>query len=237
MPLSDGLIPDFVRRLVEPETLRAAGCERQTDWCLPIDIWECRETATVRDLVDSPPPGRRAALSLALGYEFDPRRLRFEELARRIVITEMFRASGTERLIQSPVLYQSRPRWDIYAARLRGLAIVNHLASETDVLGHLRHSGLRFVLWAPDPADHAPSDQWFGLRYVALNPPDPTARNWFDETVRQSEQESLTRRHLTLELKNGEKDLPTVQKAVDEFRAAVRRAVSVTDARAPTTAN
>lgn len=224
-------IPEFVRRLVEPETLRAAGCERQIDWELPIDIWEGPEAEVVRQLVDSPPAGRRAALSLALGYEFDPRRLRFEELARRIVITEMFRASGTDRMIQSPVLYQSRPRWDVYLARLRGLAIVNHLASESDVLGHLRHSGLRFVVWAPDPAERSQADRWFGLRYVALNPPDPTARNWFDETVRQSEQESLTRRHLTLELKNGERELPVAQSTVDGFRAAVR--VSLEKQRAP----
>jgi hypothetical protein len=223
MELTHESIPEFVRRLVEPETLRAAGCERSVDWELPVDIWECPEADDVRQLVDSPPAGRRAAMSLALGYEFDPRRLRFEELARRIVITEMFRASGTDRLIQSPVLYQSRPRWDIYVARLRGLAIVNHLASESDVLGHLRHSGLRFVVWAPDPVERSQSERWFGLRYVALNPPDPTARNWFDETVRQSEQESLTRRRLTLELKNGEKELPACQAAVDHFRAAVRQ--------------
>jgi hypothetical protein len=217
--------PEFVRRLVEPETLRAAGCERFVDWEMPVDFWASPEAETVRHLVESPPAGRRAALSLALGYEFDPRRLRFEELARRVVVTEMFRASGTDRLILSPVLYQSRPRWDVYAARIRALAIVNHLASESDVLGHLRHSGLRFVLWAPDPAERSQSDRWFGLRYVALNPPDPTARNWFDETVRQSEQESQTRRHLTLELKNGEKELPTAQAAVDAFRYAVRAAL------------
>jgi hypothetical protein len=225
MAISNEATPDFVHRLVEPETLHAAGCVRTVDWSLPDGIWESPEAETLRHLVESPPPGRRAALSLALGYEFDPRRLRFEELARRVIIAEMFRNGGTDRLIHSPVLYQSRPRWDIYAARLRGLTIVNHLASESDVLGHLRHSGLRFVLWAPDPAEHAPSDQWFCLRYAALNPPDPTARNWFDETVRQSEQESLTRRRLTLELKNGEKDLPFVQEQVDAFRAAVRQAL------------
>ncbi len=223
MALSNDAIPDFVRRLVEPETLRAAGYVRTIDWVLPVDVWECPEAERLRQFVESPPPSRRAALTLALGYEFDPRRLRFEELARRIVVVEMFRNSGTDRLIQSPVLYQSRPRWDVYAARLRALAIVNHLASESDVLGHLRHSGLRFVLWAPDPAERSTSDQWYCLRYVALNPPDPTARNWFDETVRQSEQESLTRRRLTLELKNGEKDLPSVQAHVDTFRAAVRQ--------------
>jgi hypothetical protein len=222
MDLTPETIPEFVRRLVEPETLRAAGYERQVDWEMPVDVWECPEADTVRKLVDAPSASRRAALSIALGYEFDPRRLRFEELARRIVITEMFRASGTDRLIQSPVLYQSRPRWDVYVARLRGLAIVNHLAAESDVLGHLRHSGLRFVVWAPDTAERSSSDRWFGLRYVALNPPDPTARNWFDETVRQSEQESLTRRRLTLELKNGEKELPACQATVDGFRSAVR---------------
>ncbi len=217
--------PEFVRRLVEPETLKAAGCERRLAWVLPVDLWEGPSANNLRDLVAAPSPGRRAALSLALGYEFDPRRLRFEELARRVVITEMFRAAGIDRMILSPVLYQSRPRWDVYLARLRSLAIVNHLASESDVLGHLRHSGLRFVLWAPDPAERAQPDQWYGLRYDALNPPDPTARNWFDETVRQSEHESLTRRHLTLELKNGEKDLPFVQEAVDAFRASVRAAL------------
>jgi len=223
MTLSNEATPDFVRRLVEPETLLAAGCERTVDWVLPVDVWDSPEAERVRQLVESPPPGRRAALSLALGYEFDPRRLRFEELARRIAIVEMFRNGGTDRLIQSPVLYQSRPRWDVYAARLRALAIVNHLASESDVLGHLRHSGLRFVLWAPDPSERSTSDGWFCLRYVALNPPQPTARNWFDETVRQSEQESLTRRRLTLELKNGEKELPGIQEVVDDFRSAVRR--------------
>src|SRR5216684_9027316 len=122
MALSNEAMPDFVRRLVEPETLRAAGCERTVDWVMPVDIWECPEADRLPQLVESPPPGRRAALSLALGYEFDPRRLRFEELARRAVVVEMFRIGGTDRLIQSPVLYQSRPRWDVYAARLRGLA-------------------------------------------------------------------------------------------------------------------
>jgi hypothetical protein len=222
MAVSQDQIPDFVRRLVEPETLRAAGCVREIDWMLPTGVWEGPEADSVRRLVESPPAGRRAALALALGYEFDPRRLRFEELARRVVVTELFRAAGVDRLILSPVLYQSRPRWDVYAARLRGLVIVNHLAAESDVLGHLRHSGLRFVLWAPDPSERAQPDQWWALRYISLNPPDPTARNWFDETVRQSEQESLTRRRLTLELKNGEKDLQPVQEAVEAFRAAVR---------------
>jgi hypothetical protein len=226
MALPNEAMPDFVRRLVEPETLRAAGYVRTVDWALPDGLWESPEAERLRQLVEAPPPGRRAAFSLALGYEFDPRRLRFEELARRILVAEMFRNGGTDRLIQSPVLYQSRPRWDIYAARLRGLAIVNHLASESDVLGHLRHSGLRFVLWAPDPAERSPSDQWYCLRYVPINPPDPTARNWFDETVRQSEQESLTRRRLTLELKNGEKDLPGIQEEVDAFRAVIRQALN-----------
>ena len=234
MALSREEIPEFVRRLVEPETLLAAGYKRHVDWLLPVDVWEGPEAEALRALVDSPPPGRRAALALALGYEFDPRRLRFEELARRTVMTEMFRAAGIDRLIQSPVLYQSRPRWDIYAARLRGLVIVNHLASETDVLNHLRYSGLHFVLWAPDPSERAQADQWWALRYVTLNPPDPTARNWFDETVRQSEQEGLIRRRLTLELKNGENDLPGVQEVVDAFRAAVRAAVEKYPARVPT---
>ena len=191
---------------------------------LPLDLWAGSEADELRQLVDAPSPGRRAALSVALGYDFDPRRLRFEELARRVIVTEQFRKIGIERVILSPVLYQSRPRWDVYAPRLRSLAIVNHLASENDVLGHLRHSGLRFVIWAPDPVDRGSADAWYGLRYEALNPPDPTARNWFDETVRQSEQESQTRRTLTLELKNGEKVLPSIQAVVDSFRAAVRRA-------------
>ncbi len=225
MVLPNEATPEFVRRLVEPETLHAAGCVRTLDWTLPDGIWESPEAERLRKIVEMPTPGRRAALSLALGYEFDPRRLRFEELARRAIVVEMFRNGGTDRLIQSPVLYQSRPRWDIYAARLRGLAIVNHLASESDVLGHLRHSGLRFVLWAPDPSERSTDDQWFCLRYVALNPPDPAARNWFDETVRQGEQESITRRRLTLELKNGEKDLPGIQEEVDLFRGAIRQAL------------
>lgn len=219
--------PDFVRRLIEPETLQAAGYERRLDWALPHDLWAGPEADELRALVESPTAARRAALSLALGYEFDPRRLRFEELARRVIITEKFRAAGVERHVLSPVLYQSRPRWDVYAPRLRGLAIVNHLAAESDVLGHLRHSGLHFVLWAPDPAERA-LDRWYGLRYEAFKPPDPTARNWFDETVRQSEQESHTRRTLTLELKNGEKEMPAIQVVVDAFRAAVRAALSRT---------
>lgn len=219
--------PDFIRWLVEPETLHAAGFERQVDWILPSDIWVCPESDGLRALLDSPPPGRRAALSVALGYEFDPRRLRFEELARRMIIAEQFRAAGVERLILSPVLYQSRPRWDVYAPRLRGLAIVNHLASENDVLGHLRHSGVRFVLWAPDPAERGQPDRWVALRYSVINPPDPAARNWFDETVRQSEHESATRRRLTLELKGGEGELPAVQEAVDRFRAALRRSLHI----------
>jgi hypothetical protein len=218
--------PDFIRWLVEPETLRAAGVERRVEWILPNGLWEGPSADRLRELLDSPTPGRRAALSLALGYEFDPRRLRFEELARRMVVTEQFRAAGVERLIFSPVLYQSRPRWDVYAPRLRGLAIVNHLASEKDVLGHLRHSGLRFVIWAPDPAERGQPDHWVGLRYEPINPPDPTARNWFDETVRQSEQESQTRRTLTLELKGGEKDAPIVQAAVDDLRATIRDALA-----------
>lgn len=225
MANSRGNAPDFLRWLVEPETLRAAGCERRIDWVLPLDLWAGSEADELRQLVDAPSPGRRAALSVALGYDFDPRRLRFEELARRVIVTEQFRKIGVERVILSPVLYQSRPRWDVYAPRLRSLAIVNHLASENDVLGHLRHSGLRFVIWAPDPAERGSADAWYGLRYEALNPPDPTARNWFDETVRQSEQESQTRRTLTLELKNGEKELPSIQAVVDSFRAAVRRAL------------
>jgi hypothetical protein len=217
--------PEFLRWLVEPQTLRAAGCERRVEGQLPTNLWEGPEADALRAMAEAPPSGRRAALALALGYEFDPRRLRFEELAHRMVATEMFRAAGVERLIQSPVLYQSRPRWDVYAARLRALAIVNHLAGENDVLGHLRHSGLRFVLWAPDPSERAQPDRWHWLRYDALDPPDPTVRNWFDETVRQTEQESLTRRRLTLELKNGEKDLPEVQAVVDAFRASVRAAL------------
>jgi len=235
MASSRELAPDFIRRLIEPETLQAAGYDRRIDWVLPTDVWESPEAAALQELVDAPPPGRRAALGLALGYEFDPRRLRFEELARRMVVTEIFHAAGIDRLILSPVLYQSRPRWDVYAARVRGLAIVNHLASESDVLGHLRHSGLRFVLWAPDPSERAQPDQWFALRYVALNPPDPTARNWFDETVRQSEQESLTRRHLTLELKNGEKELATAQSAVEALRSAIRASVSTHLSSSPNT--
>lgn len=218
--------PDFVRWLVEPQTLRAAGFERRVEWILPNNLWDGPVANRLQELLDSPPPGRRAALSLALGYEFDPRRLRFEELARRMIVAEQFHLAGVERLILSPVLYQSRPRWDVYAPRLRGLAIVNHLASEKDVLGHLRHSGLRFVIWAPDPAERGQPDQWVGLRYEPINPPDPTVRNWFDETVRQSEQESLTRRTLTLELKGGEKDSATVQAAVDELRATIRDALS-----------
>lgn len=214
--------PEFIRWLVEPQTLRAAGVERRVEWILPNNLWEGPEADELRALLDAPPPGRRAALSLALGYEFDPRRLRFEELARRVIVAEKFRQAGVERLILSPVLYQSRPRWDVYAPRLRGLAVVNHLASEKDVLGHLRHSGLRFVIWAPDPAERGQPDQWVGLRYEAMNPPDLTARNWFDETVRQSEQESLTRRTLTLELKGGEQDAPLVQDVVERFRAAIR---------------
>lgn len=214
--------PDFIRWLVEPQTLRAAGSERTVEWVLPTNIWQVPEAETVRALVEAPPPPRRAALALALGYEFDPRRLRFEELGRRVVAAELFRLAGQDRLIFSPVLYQSRPRWDIYAPRLRALAIVNHLAAEKDVLGHLQHSNLNFVLWAPDPSERANPDLWYCLRYDALNRPDPSARNWFDETVRQSEQESQTRRRLTLELKNGEKDLPEIQAAVDAFRAAVR---------------
>ncbi|MGH2457531.1 MAG: hypothetical protein ACRDIY_01545 [Chloroflexota bacterium] len=214
--------PEFLRWLVEAQTLRAAGFERRVDWIFPNSLWDGPAADELRDLLDSPPPGRRAALSLALGYEFDPRRLRFEELARRLIIIEKFRGEGVERLIQSPVLYQSRPRWDVYASRRRCLAIVNHLASEKDVLGHLRHSGLRSVIWAPDPAERGQPDRWVGLRYDAINPPDPTARNWFDETVRQSEQESITRRTLTLELKGGEKDAPLAQAAVDNLRAHLR---------------
>lgn len=223
--------PDFVRWLVEPQTLNAAGCERRVAWLLPAEIWRGPAADALRALVESPPPGRRAALSLALGYELDPRRLRFEELARRVVVSEMFQLARVDRLILSPVLYQSRPRWDVYAPRPRALAIVNHLATENDVLGHLRHSGLRFVLWAPDPSERSEPDKWFCLRYDSLNPPDPTARNWFDETVRQGEQESLTRRRLTLELKNGEKDLPEVQAAVDAFRSAVHSALESQSAR------
>ncbi|HEX5415727.1 MAG TPA: hypothetical protein VFZ25_08665 [Chloroflexota bacterium] len=214
--------PEFVRWLVEPETLKTAGCERRIAWLLPSDLWQGPEAEALREMVSAPSPGRRAALSVALGYEFDPRRLRFEELARRMVIGEMFRAAGIDRLMLSPVLYQSRPRWDIYAPRLRALAIVNHLAAEKDVLGHLQHSGLRFVLWAPDPSERAQPDKWYALRYDALNPPDPSQRNWFDETVRQSEQESQTRRRLTLELKNGEKDLPIAQETIAAFRAAIQ---------------
>lgn len=222
MALSREQEPDFLRWLVEPQTLRAAGCERRVDWILPNNLWEGPAADELRQLLESPPPGRRAALSLALGYEFDPRRLRFEELARRMIVVELLRREGVERFILSPVLYQSRPRWDVYAPRLRALAIVNHLASEKDVLGHLRHSGLRFVTWAPDPAERGQPDQWVGLRYEPINPPEPTARNWFDETVRQSEQESLTRRTLTLELKGGEKDVPLVNEVVERLRADIR---------------
>lgn len=226
MALSRDQEPEFLRWLVEPQTLRAAGFERRVDWILPNTLWDGPAADELRELLDSPPPSRRAGLSLALGYEFDPRRLRFEELARRIIVTEQFRAAGVERLILSPVLYQSRPRWDVYAPRLRSLAIVNHLASEKDVINHMRHSGLRSVIWAPDPAERGQPDRWVGLRYDAINPPDPTARNWFDETVRQSEQESLTRRTLTLELKGGEKDAPAIQAAVDRLREAIRARLS-----------
>src|SRR5690349_18087104 len=129
--------PEFIRWLVEPETLETAGYERQVDWIMPATFWDGESADRLRALLDAPSPGRRAAFGRARRYELDPRRPRFAALAAGRPGSETSRRAGVGRVTQSPVPYQSPPRWDVYAPRLRALAIVNSMAAESNVLGHL----------------------------------------------------------------------------------------------------
>ena len=77
-------------RLIEPETLAAGGCRR--DVFAHADLTRVPESAKrIAAQLCAIEPSEQPAVALALGFEFDPRRLRPEELLRRLLFLGFLR--------------------------------------------------------------------------------------------------------------------------------------------------
>lgn len=187
-------LPEYRHELIEAETLVAAGCRREVyGW-----VADTAVLAEARRLVEellSLGASDQPAMALVLGFEFDRRRLQTDELLRRLICAALLRYLGAREVFGSPVAYQSRARWDLYAPDIETLVALNHLTEETDVVQHLTHHHARAVLWAPPVTDRRPREGWHLLRYTPFQP-WPAQRNWFDEVVRQNERQSAERRAL-----------------------------------------
>jgi len=196
MKLLRARLPDYPHELIEAQTLAAADCRRDVygriaDAAVPDEAR--RLVDELLGLAESEQP----AVALALGFEFDRRRLRADELLRRLVSAVLLSHLGAREIFASPVAYQGRARWDLYAPEVETLVALNHLVEEPDVVQHLVHHHARTVFWAPPTIDRRPPEGWYLLRYTALQP-WPAGRNWFDEVVRQNERQGAERRSLSV---------------------------------------
>lgn len=203
-------------RLIEPETLAAGGCRR--DLFATVDLARVPETARrLASQLCAIDASEQPAVALALGFEFDPRRLKSDELLRRLIFLGYLRSLGARHVIASPVLYLSRPRWDLYSTDREVLVALNHLTQETEVAQHVMHRHARTVLWLPvNEAADAPAGPVHRYSPLVSWPPQ---RNWFDEMVRQNERQSVERREARVAVKG-------LESQVDAYRAAMAEALA-----------
>lgn len=209
MRLLHAPLPEFSRELIESQTIAAAGCRRDHYAWIDAEAVPADARRLVEELVELGASEHPAA-AFALGFEFDRRRLSPDELLRRLIFAALVRQLGASDIYASPVAYQSRARWDLYSPDKELLVALNHLVEETDALQHITHQHARTVLWAPPPTDRRPAEGWHVLRYTALQP-WPAKRNWFDEVVRQNEQQSAERRALLVSARGAEDRLPKIR--------------------------
>jgi hypothetical protein len=210
--------PDGEPRLIEPETLAAGGCRR--DFYATVDLTRVPESARrVVAQFCAIDASEQPAVALALGFEFDPRRLKPDELLRRLLFLGFLRRLGARHIIASPVLYLSRPRCDLYSTDREVLVAVNHLTQETEVAQHVMHRHARTVLWLPVGES---TDEPTGpvRRYTPLTS-WPPQRNWFDEMVRQNERQSIERREARVAVKGLEAQVGAYRSAVSEVLTAL----------------
>jgi hypothetical protein len=204
-------------QLIEPETLAAGGCRRDLHATLDLSLAPQSAVQTV-DRLCALEGSQQPAVALALGFEYDPRRLRPEELLRRLIFFSYLRQLGARIIIASPVLYQSRPRWDLYSPDKEILIAVNHLTHETEIAQHIMHRHAKTVLWAPVP-DGPPIGPVHRYSPTAIW---TTQRNWFEEMVRQNERQSAERREARVVVKG-------IEDQVDAYRTAIADIVQSLD--------
>ncbi len=219
MRVKRGPLPAYPSELIEAPTLAAANCQRQ----VYARVDETAVPAEARRLADellALAGDAQPVVALALGFEFDRRRLRADELLRRLIAAVLLSHLGARDIFASPVSYQGRARWDLYAPELETLVALNHLVDEAEVLQHLVHHHARTVLWGPATTDRRAPEGWYLLRYTALQP-WPPARNWFDEVVRGNERQSAERRALSVSARGMEGRVATARAILGQIYAAL----------------
>ncbi len=219
MKLLRGPLPGMPRDLIEAQTVAAGGCRREVFGRVAEAAVPDEARQLVAELLQLSATAQ-PAVALALGYEYDQRRLKADELLRRLVSVVLLQHLGAREIFASPVSYQSRARWDLYAPDREALVALNHLVEETDALQHVIQHHARTVFWAPAGGDR--DEGWYVLRYTALEP-WPAGRNWFDEVVRQNERQSAERRELQVTVRGLEGAYETAQSILARAYAALDR--------------
>ncbi len=205
--------------LIETQTVAAAGCRREVYGRIDLDAVPEEARRLADEILGLSPPDQ-PAVALALGFEYDRRRLKVEELLPRLIMAVYLTHCGAREIFASPVAYQSRPRWDLYSPDAETLVCLNHLVEEADAIQHVTHKHARTVLWLPPLVERAGFRGWYILRYTALEP-WPKGRNWFDETARQNERQSAERRSLQVDARGLEGRVPAVRALLDHVYAVL----------------
>lgn len=214
--------PRIFAASIEERTLQAAGLRREDYARVTVATIPEEARSLAREILSAPrkfvPVG-----ALALGFEFDARRLKIDELLRRLIARSFLSDFGAKETLFSAVAYKSRPRWDLYSPDLEMIVALNHLVTETDVIAHLTNKHSRVVLWSPAPSDDGPDDYWHFLRYRAIEPWAPV-RNWFEEVARQNDQQSREKRQLQIEAYGLERDVVRFRTLADRLKESLDEA-------------
>lgn len=222
-----GLPAQPYRHLIEEETLAAIACRRR----VLARVEEGRLPAEVRSVLEhllgQEAPAWQAALAVALGYEFDPRRLTVDEVLRRLVGTVVLQALGAATVLASPVSYAGRSRWDLYAPDRRLLLAVNRMVRESDVLTQVRETPQLTVLWGPWSSPPRQPGVWYLLEYRLTGGAATAGPDRFDETVQQLAQESRSRRQARLDLTGGAALVGEFEAVLADLRQALAAAITL----------
>jgi hypothetical protein len=219
MKKARGRLLGYPQELIDPEALTAMGCRREVHGRVAQEAIPAEAQQLLEELLKLAGT-EQPAVAFALGFEFDSRRLKPEELLRRLICAVLLHDLGSREMFASPVAYQTRARWDLYAPDLETLIALNHLVEEPDVIQHVMHHHARTVFWAPTLVDRRPPVGWYLLRYTALQP-WPQERNWFDEVVRQNERQSAEKRELTVSVRRMEDRLGAVRSLLGRLYAVL----------------